>query len=176
MAINNVNLPNGVFVEETSVWDQIGNLDTKNPEDLRLLITRLYQNINLISIALNLKDTGIFDNSQEFITGMNYFPDPTKTAVTSPQSEMRPVYRTTLIMGALTNAGTTTTAHNINPNSSFRLVRCYGAATDPVGLQYTPIPNSDINVYMDATNIVLTTTTDYSAYSEVLMVIEYLKW
>lgn len=176
MAINNVNQPNGIFVEETSVWDQIGSLDTQNPEDLRLLITRLYQNINLISVALNLKDTGIFDNSQEFITGMNYFPDPAKTAVTSPQSEMRPVYRTTLIAGPLLNAGATVVAHNINPNSSFILTQCYGAATDPIGLNYTPIPNQDILVRIDATNVTITTSANYSAYTIVYIVVEYLKF
>jgi hypothetical protein len=170
-APNNVNFPNGIFVEETNVWDQIGNLDVRNPEDLRLLFTRLYQNVNLISVALNLKDSGIFDNSQEFITGMNYFPLGIEDL-----PEMRPVYRTTVIVpGGLANTGSTSVAHQINPNAAFKLVRCYGGATDPVNLLYTPIPNQDIKVAINATNITITTLANYSTYTVVYCVLEYLK-
>jgi hypothetical protein len=148
---NNVNFPNGLFVEETNVWDQMGDVDLKDPEDLRLLFTRLYQNVNLISVALNLKHSGIYDNLQEFVTGMNYFPDPNVTTPAPP--DMRAVYRTTLVGGPLTNGGNTVIPHHIDPNADFKLVRAYGAATDPVGKNYTPIPNTNLNVLIDATNV-----------------------
>ena len=177
MAVNDTNQPNGVFVEETNVWDQIAGLDPEKPEDLKLLITRLYQNINLISIALNLKDTGIYDNAQEFVTGMNYFPDPNLNSGTPSVANLRPVYRTTVIMGALQGIGVPTAAnHNIDPNSSFILTQAYGAATDPIGLNYTPIPNNDIHVDITSTQVIITPTANYSAFTTCYFVVEYLKF
>lgn len=64
----------GLFVPTTNVWD-IQNLEEGKDitPALKELLVRLYQNINAISLALNLKDSGYYVQ-QEFLTGQVFFP------------------------------------------------------------------------------------------------------
>ncbi len=78
--------------------------------------------------------------------------------------------------GALPNATTKNVAHNIvGWNDQFRLVRAYGAATDPIGLEALPIPNDGIFLKNNSTNVTITTTADFSAFTSSTVVLEYTK-
>lgn len=167
----------GLYVGTTQVWDvaQLYEIDITSPEFKELLV-RLYQQINNIATALNLKDTGMYF-PQEIVNGQTFFPTDVVDFNTN-----RTVYRTLVITGALANAGTTATAHNIEVDANTTWTRIYGAATkrsvayDGIPLPYaSPTLNQNISVHVDATFVYITTAIDYSAYTTSFVVLEYLK-
>lgn len=178
---NDINSSNGMFVPLTSVWDvqNIQSANVNSPEFKELLV-RLYQNINQITIALNLKDTGYYPNS-EFLTSQLLFPNPNS----DNSQTYRSVYRTTINFGALPNATTISVAHNININTSipstFEFIKIYGAASNPDQTSFIPLPfasstlNENISITVTNTDIVIITAIDYSAYNGIVIV-EYIKF
>lgn len=140
-------------------------------------LVRLRQNINNLALVTNIKDSGYYLPA-EFINGQLYFPntDPAITAPGAKNAVYRQVYRMVVDFGALPNTGTKSVAHNIpDINADFTFTRMYGAATDPVGLNYLPIPNADITLTADATNVNITTVANLTAYTRTYIVLEYLK-
>src|SRR5579859_3046186 len=93
----------GLFVPTTNVWDtgQIYEANIDNPQLVELLV-RLYQNINVVAIALNLKDSGLYFQ-QEFINGQTFFPNPANSSATELNPSPRQVYRQVIDFGALPN-------------------------------------------------------------------------
>jgi hypothetical protein len=88
--------------------------------------------------------------------------------------------RKTIDFGALPNAGSKPIAHGITVDSGFRLFNLYLAANNLVGtsyfcLQYFSIAAADITLEMDATNVIVTTASDYSAYTDCYVIIEYAR-
>src|SRR5690606_40889986 len=63
----------GAFVPTTNIWDpsELYTLDIQ-PE-FRELLVRLYQNLNNMSLLLNLKDTGYY-TLEEFLNSQAFFP------------------------------------------------------------------------------------------------------
>jgi len=83
----------GLFVPTTNVWDvsEIYSLEGIKPEFKELLV-RLYQNINNLSLALNLKDTGYY-TEEEFVTGQVFFPNPSLSSTTQQTPTFRQTFR-----------------------------------------------------------------------------------
>jgi len=183
MEQNNV----GLFIDTTQIWDEYLQAAQENI-DARELFLRLYQNINKIAIALNLKDSGIYSQT-EFVNGQLWCPinEITNFAGTlgsadaQLNAEPRQVYRKTVFCGALLNATPKTIPHNIEVTNTTRFVRIYGAANTINELPnklYKPIPCTGldpIDLLVDEVNITLTTTTPLAAFNEVWVVLEYLK-
>lgn len=183
MEQNNV----GLFIDTTQIWDEY--LQAAQGEiDSRELFLRLYQNINKIAIALNLKDSGLYSQT-EFVNGQQWCPINEITnftgVVASNDSKVnadpRQVYRKIVFCGALLNAAAKTIPHGIVITDTTKFVRMYGAAntinTIPTKL-YKPIPCTGvdpIDLLVDETNITLITTTNLTAFNEVWVVLEYLK-
>jgi hypothetical protein len=183
MEQNNV----GLFIDTTQIWDEY--LQASQGEiDSRELFLRLYQNINKIAIALNLKDSGLYSQT-EFVNGQQWCPINEITnftgVVASNDSKVnadpRQVYRKIVFCGALLNAAAKTIPHGIVITDTTKFVRMYGAAntinTIPTKL-YKPIPCTGvdpIDLLVDETNITLITTTNMTAFNEVWVVLEYLK-
>ena len=73
---DNLYFDGGSFIPTNYVWDvaQVYSTDVTSPEFKELLV-RMYQNINNMILALNLKDTGIY-NTSPFINSQVYFPNP----------------------------------------------------------------------------------------------------
>lgn len=174
----------GSFVPTSYLWD-IQQLEsgTLKEEDFRLLLVRLYQNINNIALALNIKDTGMYNTSQ-FVNGQIFFPNPALNSSTSQIPEFRQVYRTVINFGALPNAGTFSQPHGITCTTSTSFTRIYGCATKPTApFSYIPLPYvsasaiaSNIQLNADATMVNITTGgTDYSAYTITYVILEYLQ-
>ena len=171
----------GSFVPTTQVWDvsEIYNTDVASPAFKELLV-RLYQNLNLMALALNTKDTGIYPTS-EFINSQVWFPDPTLTSASSTTPTFRQVFRKVINFGALPNTATKTVAHNLTMTATTTLTRLYGAATDPVNLRYIPLPYAspvlanNIELSCDNTNVSVTTGSNRTAFSVCYIVIEYIK-
>lgn len=172
----------GLFIPTTILFDVDRAIEAKpgSEEDKELQI-RLYQAINNIILALNLKDTGYY-LTQEFVTGAVYFN------ANNDFNNLRPVYRIVVDFGALPAAGTKSVAHNI-PNitvsgtTTFTFVKSYGEATNPTAVTFIPIPYSsatsvasNLEIMVDSTNVNITTGgTDYSAYTRTLVTLEYIK-
>lgn len=185
MATNTFNNPSsfGSFVPTTNVWDvgeilAIPNLDPK----LQEVLVRLYQNLNLMSLVLNIKDSGFYDLS-EFVNGQLWFPNQTTPATTfdTADSLYRQAFRTVINTGQLPNTGVTTTPHNITVSASTTFTRIYGAASDTSGFNYIPLPYAsptlvnNIQLDVDATNVIITTGSNRSNFNISYCVIEYLQ-
>lgn len=170
----------GVFVPTTNVWDvnEIYSVEVTSPAFKELLV-RLYQNLNNISQALNVKDSAIY-NTQEFVNGQLYFANPTLSSTSTTTARLRQVMRKVINFGALPNTATTTVAHGITFNSSTTFTRVYGAASDTAGNNYIPIPYAsptlanNIELKVDATNVTIITGSNRTAFTVCYVVLEYL--
>lgn len=139
-------------------------------KELRESITETYKKT---ASAVNTKVNGF------------YLPEETgsfKQYFTPNDSQVnRNVYRKTIDFGALPNAGVTSVAHGITFDTSSTLTQLYAAATDPVNLLYIPIPYAsptlanNIEISLDATNVIITTGSNRSAFTTCYVVIEWLK-
>jgi len=164
----------GSFVPTTNVWDvnEIYELEEIG-EDLKDLLVRLYQNINLIAQVLNTKDTAYYIN-QEFAIGQLYF---------NPASgnffDLRPGFRKVIDTGALA-AGVNTIAHGISVDAQTTWFFINGAATNstsPLGvsLPYAGTAGTDnITVTVDATNVTITNNSGYT-FDRSSITLEYVK-
>ena len=166
-SINQNNL--GMYVENTFVWeiDLLQDIDVSSPAFKELLV-RLYQNLNKVVLALNKKDSGLYPY-REFQTGKIYNLD-------------QPIYRMTVACGTLPNNTTLVVPHGIVVENSLFWIYIGGAATDQVALTGIPLPYTEtsvstaaINVAVDNTNIYITTTSDYSAYTISQIMLEFVK-
>lgn len=185
MALPTLAIDEGLYVPTTNIWDveQLQDIDVNSPEFKELLV-RLYQNINLICNVLNLKDSAYYDTN-EFVTGQSYFPNPTLNSATSTVATYRSVYRLVVNFGALPNntfSPATQGKHGLAINSGFTFTRIYGAASDTTGLKYIPIPYAsasgadNIQLDVNATNVVITTASNRSNFNVCYVVVEYMKF
>src|ERR1700742_4253207 len=133
----------GSYVPTTNIWDPQQLYDVKDiSPELREILVRLYQNINLIALTLNTKDTGIY-TTDEFVCGQLYFPDPSLSSASSTTAIARNVYRKVINFGSLPNSGLKSVLHDIPVTSGFTFTRIYGATSDTTGLTYLPLPYVD---------------------------------
>ena len=175
--------PLGQFVPTNYIWDvqQLQELDVKSPEFKELLV-RLYQNIGQMALALNDKDTGLYDTI-ETINGQKYFQNPNFSSATAQVPTLRQVFRKVIFYTtALPNIGSATIPHFIVCTPATTFTRIYGVANDPVGFSYLPLPYSSISslannieLQVDATNVTITTDSNMSAYTVTYVVLEYLQ-
>jgi len=171
----------GAFVPTTSVWDvqQIQSIDVNSPEFKELLV-RLYQNINNIVLALNIKDSGYY-SLQEFLNGQIFFPNPILNSTTSKSPIQRQVFRKIINFGALPNTTSKSIAHGINITSGYSFTRIYGAATNNTQTSFIPLPFAspiaaeNIKLEITNTNVIITTGTNRSSYSTSYIIVEYIK-
>lgn len=169
----------GSFVPTTQVWDQSQIEKANISAEMKNLLIRLYQNINQIALVLNTKSTGAF-YPQEFVIGDLYYPNNTQPTV------YRQVVRKVIPVPSLPGGATPNplpVPHGLNPTDNWVFVRIYGTGTDisaSPNYTYVPIPYAAVvpantlELYVDQTNVIITSGgTDYSAYSAQI-VLEYL--
>lgn len=175
-----INIYDGLFVSNTDVLDvsEIYDTDVTSPEFKELLV-RLYQNLNRVRLALNIKDSAWYDTNQ-FVNGQIFFPNP----LTSTYNESNPdrqVFRLVINFGALPNTGTTAVAHGITCTGITTFTRIYGVANDTTGKNYIPIPYAsptlanNIELKVDATNVTIITGSNRTAFTICYIVIEFLQ-
>lgn len=171
----------GLFVGTTDVWDvtPIYQANIDNPELVELLV-RLYQNLNNISIALNLKDSGIYFTTEQFVNGQIFFANPANTSATETAPAERQVFRVVINFGALPNNAAKSVAHNIQITSATTFTRLYAAASDTSGNAYIPIPYIDpagnnIALSANATNVTITTTSNRTNFTVCYVILEYIQ-
>ncbi len=170
----------GAFVPTTNVWDptELYNIDVTSPAFKELMV-RLYQNLNQLSLVVNVKDSGMYVDS-EFVTSQQYFPNPSLSSGTAQSPVLRQVFRKLVNFGALPNTATKSVAHNIAPTASYSFVKIYGCSTNP-STSYIPLPyaspvlTNNIELNADATNVTITTGSNRSAYTITYVILEYIK-
>lgn len=176
MAADPIQSNSGLFVATTSVWDvqQIQQTDV-NSKEFKELLVRLYQNINNIVLALNIKDSGYYDQTQ-FVNGQLFFPN------TILPQQYRQVQRIVINFGTLPNATSISIAHGITVNANTTFTRIYGAATNNTQTSFIPIPyssassvNNNIELEITDTDVIITTSADYSAYITTYIIVEFLQ-
>lgn len=176
-----VQLGQGLFVDTTSVWDTSEIYSTNvTSEEFKELLVRLYQNLNKMSLALNLKDSGYYVD-QEFVTGQVYFPNKTLSSTTAQAPTYRQTFRKVINFGALTNNSAKTVAHGLTITSGFTFTRIYGCSSNTSGTAYIPIPYASsvaadiIELSVDGTNVIITTASNKTAFTVTYVVLEFLK-
>lgn len=164
----------GLYVATTDVWEisRLQDIDV-NSEEFKLLLVRLYQNVNNIAIALNLKDSGIYPLTQ-FVNGQQYF----STNSANP-NDVRSVFRIVVNIGVLA-AGVTTVAHGLTIQTQWTFTRIYGTATDTILGNYYPLPftsaggAANIELRVDNTNVIITNNSGVD-FQRCYVVLEWVK-
>ncbi len=163
----------GLYVATTDVWEisRIEQVDVTSDE-FKTLLVRLYQNINNIALALNLKDSAYYIQEQ-FVNGQQFFP-----ATTDAGASYRAAYRIVIDVGAL-GAGVTTVAHGLTITAEWTFTRIYGTATDNTLGNYYPIPfagaaGAYISLRVDNTNVVIDNNSGVT-FNKCLVILEFLK-
>ena len=178
----------GTFIPTTQVWDveELKEVDVTKPEFKELLV-RMYQNLNTMSMSINNKESAFYDTS-ETVKGQSFFPNTALDSSTGTKPENRQVFNKVINFGALPNTGTKAYAHGISVQRGFTFTRIYGCATRQTNtnpahaFSALPLPYADpavlangIFLAVSATNVIVTTAADYSAYDKTYIVLEYIK-
>lgn len=171
----------GLFLETTSVLDvqSIYELDIKSDQFKEFLVN-LRDVINNIALALNLKDTGYYDQ-REFVNGQVYFPNPNLSSLTPQNPTWRQVFRRVYLWpNALPNTNIDSQPHGLTITNGFTFTRIYGCASDTVAPSYIPIPYTGstgnvVELWVDNVNINIRTNADFSAYTTSYVILEYIK-
>lgn len=170
---------NGAFVQQTPLFNlQYLDIDPA----LKELLVQMNQQINNIAMAVNMKDTGYYDVN-EFVCGQVYYPIPDPTGQTN--FGWRPVMRKVIDwgkqVGPLPNGACFSTPHNIPVINGYFFTHIYGVAADPVNKLFLQFPfvsstdkAHDIQVDVTATNVEICCGADYSAYTKVNIILEYV--
>ena len=182
MAAGSQSINRGLYIPTTNVWDvsQLYSTEVTDPAFKELLV-RMYQNINNIALALNLKDSAYYDQT-EFVNGQMYFPNPANSSATTAAPAYRNVYRMVINFGALPNTATKSVAHGIPITTGYTFTRIYATASDTTNRTYIPIPYAsptdanEIEINVDATNVNIITGSNRTTYNVCYVVLEYLKF
>jgi len=146
--------------------------DVTIPQDPIEFQSFLKNTLEKYAKLINRKDNGQYESIE--IQNNQTFPGA------NPQTK-RMIFRKIVDCGALPNTATKTVAHGITNFAEIRVTRLYGAATFP-GVAALPlpylalaIPAFSVELYIDATNVVLVTGVDRTAYTSTYVVIEYFR-
>jgi hypothetical protein len=167
----------GASLPSNYIWDiqeiQQVNVDPR----LKELLIRLYQNLNIMALTINMKDTAIYQLI-EVMNGQSYFPNPLNNSTTPVAASNRTVFRKTFLINNM--GASATILHNITVTSLTTFTRIYGVANDTSGNNYYPIPwasaagATNIEIKVNATQIVITNNSTIT-FSTVYVVLEYIQ-
>lgn len=137
-------------------------------DEFRVKFLQLYIDI---ANCVNVREISVYD-LQEFLTGERWF------TVGDPQTK-RQTYRQAYQIGAIAPGATSTTAHNITGFTAFTHIYATAITSIP---DNRPIPyasvtavNQQIEIKVDATNIVIINGAASPAITSAIVVLEYLK-
>ena len=146
-------------------------------DDFRL---QLRKYLNDIVISLNVKETGFYIEN-EVPTGGLFIP--IFSTDTNANLEYRPMFRVVVDFGALPNNTTKAVPHGITTTQDYSIIRLSGVATDPgattldsaIPLPFVGNNPLEVELEMDATDILITTGMNRTNYTRTFIVIEYIK-
>jgi len=176
---SNLQSNTGLFIPTTNIYE-IEDIQSRglDKELIRNILIHLYQDMNNVALALNLKDSAYYFD-QEFMNGQVLFPNP---GVKNNNPAGRQIFRTVIDFGALPNTGIKSYPHNIEITNSTTFTRIYACASDPIGFSYLAIPYcsatsiaDNIEISVDSVYVNITTGIDQSAYTTTYVILEYVK-
>lgn len=142
----------------------------ENWEEARQFLT---EQLKKISNAVNIREIGWLLDT-ELLSGKSFIPSGN---ISGGSNQYRSVLRKVIDFGALPNTGPKDVPHGIVFDNNFTLIQIWASATQPSNYGI-PIPYAGptpIQIYMDTTNIVITTTDDRSAYTRTFVFCEYIQ-
>lgn len=168
----------------TQIWDvsEVYNTEVEDPERLKELLVRMYQNLSLMANAVNNNEIGYY-NTIQYSCGQQFFPNTAANVSQSmPYIPFRRVLRLVVNFGALLNTAAKTVPHGITTSAQTIFTRIYATATDPVGMNYIPLPYasstaaSNIELSVNNTNVTITTGSDRTNFTICYVILEYLQF
>lgn len=177
MALNIENA--GIFVPTTEVIDVSGIEDEK----LRQILINFINTLNEMSNAINAKVTGVY-SLEEFVNSKTFYPDPALSSLTAKAPTPRPVLSKVIDPGALLNGATKAVAHGITVTANTTFTKIRGTASDPVALIGIALPFVDVSATIAAgnielsvnnTNVLITTTGNGTNFTKNKIFLEYLQ-
>lgn len=147
------------------------------PDDWKEAQLALTNYLIKVAEAVNARDIGQYQdanvsggvNISDTVTGQAWY-------TTGDANKFRYGSRTVVKMGTLANAGATTVAHGIAVTSNTVFTHIWGVANNPGTLSY-PLPNpgiDSVSVEVNATNVIVTSTTDLTAFTDCFVVLEWV--
>ncbi len=140
----------------------------------------LAEQLKKISNAINIRTIGwLLD--EELLSGQQFIPSNPTALIQGTAPQFRSVLRKVVDFGALPNAGLKQVPHGVTFDSNFTLIRLFASATDPTALTAISIDhaalilNQNINIFLDSTNINITTAFNFSTYTRCFVFIEYIQ-
>jgi len=167
----------GAFVPTTNIWDPQNIYQSNLDPQLKEILVRMYQNLNLMANVLNVKETGQYNNAFETICSKTWFPNPNLNS-TSPTTPVdRPVSRS-VYLTAIVPGVNPPIPHGLIVTTTWTFVAIYGVANDTIGFNYYPIgssgPGVDISITVNNVNILITNNTAIN-FNICYIVLEYIK-
>jgi hypothetical protein len=167
----------GAFVPTTNIWDPQNIYQSNLDPELKEILVRMYQNLNLMANVLNVKETGQYNNAYEIVSSKTWFPNPALTSTTPTSPTDRQVIRKTFLLSL--PPGATNLPHGLPVTTSWTFTLIYGTANDTVGFNYYPIASfgggNSIEIRVDNVNIVLINNTAIT-FNITYIILEYLKF
>jgi hypothetical protein len=182
MANFNLSSTYGAYTLTTNLFDPSNVYNSDLDENVKLILVRLYQDLNYLANVVNVKETAQYTNSFPIVNGQQWFPNPLLNSNSGTTPVQRNVFRTVINFGALPNATTKSVAHNITCTSGVTFTRIYATASDTTGFNYIPIPyasnaaaTAQVMITVDSTNVTIDTgTVNRSNFNVCYVVLEYL--
>jgi hypothetical protein len=147
-------------------------------EDARPFVV---EQLKKITNAVNIREIGWFLD-EELLSGKAFIPGSINLQASETAQQYRTILRKVIDFGALPNAGVKTVPHNITVDNNFTLIEMWASATDPVAFTSLPIPyatpvalNQNIELSMDATNVIITTGTNRTNFTRCFITLEYIQ-
>lgn len=166
----------GQFLPTQYIFDvQALRTNAIEQPQLRELLIRVALAFQQSNITVNNKTSATY-SLQEILDNNQWFT----TTANNPRAE----YRKVINIGALLNAAPSTIAHGITVTSTTVFTNIRGFASDTTNNVYIPIPFVDVSgtiaagnieIYVDATNVVITPTGDATNFDVCLVVLEYIQ-
>lgn len=169
----------GIFIPTTNVYE-IDQLQEQglSKELVRNILVHIYQDINNVALSLNAKDSAQYQLT-EFLNGQVLFANYDMVNI---NYSGRQIFRIVINVGPLPDTATVTIPHNIVTSNATSFTRIYGCSTNPITMQYLPIPYSsctsvanNIELSVDSNNVYITTGINQSAYTTTYVILEYVK-
>lgn len=161
----------GVALPTTYVWELSIINSLKIDDTFKDLLVRLYQNISEMNDAINDKANGDYDVQLATTNKLLFSSNPANAAA------LRPGVGRAVVFPALPNAGTISQPHGITCTTTTQFFIINGAASkQAAAFSYLPLPFAssvdvahNIQVDVDATNVNITSGSNYSAYSGIII-------
>lgn len=113
--------------------------------------------------------------------GQYYFNEINTGSVLSsnnPQKN-RQLFRKVIDFGALPNSTSKPVHHGLTITNTFQFVKMIAVGNNPNATGTTPyaiaIPDTNSQLQLDPTDVIITTTADYSSYTNCYVILEYAK-